>query len=69
MSLDWQSVIAFLCVIGAGTVIVRRVISFLTTKQASCGGSCSGCDSTRPQTTEGTLVSLSLPPQTVDRPQ
>lgn len=67
MSVDWQTGIALLCVIGAGTVIVRRVIRFLNTKQSGCGGSCSGCDSTNSQVTGGSLVSLTLPSPTADR--
>ncbi len=67
MSLDWQTAVALLCVIGAGVVIVLRVVSFLASQKSGCGGSCAGCGSTTSQTPGSTLISLSLPPQKADQ--
>jgi len=61
MPIDWQTLIALLCVFGAGTVIARRAWSFLHPKDGGCGGGCVGCGSANPDKSSGPLISLSLP--------
>lgn len=58
--IDWQTLIALVCVLGAVAVIVRRVWGFLHPVGNGCGGGCVGCGS-KGQAADAGLVTLSLP--------
>jgi hypothetical protein len=57
--MDWQTIIAILCVVFAAAVLLRKLWNFLHPAQSGCAGGCSGCEAA--QSSAPTMISLTLP--------
>ena len=60
------TVVTLFVVLGAAGILLRRIMRFLNPTQSGCGGGCTGCEPPVSPSMGGTLVSLSLPPQSID---